>query len=403
MKIKFKHFTLLIAALLLVGFSSCSSDDVANTTPGVEESGTKTVFLQINNGPTTYAEGATQSAGAVSFKNGDLYFVTAAGAIMKHYTITDAATDIANTVPGKNIKMSDIVKPNLGEGISISGLPGNITQVYIVGNYTTTATTTVPALNTSGSIKGINKHVLKVENQGAFDLVNLYGTAPLVQKDGGVAGIDFTASVELKPTVSRIELTELKGDMNIVSFEVEGVFVDNYYSEGNVDGTVVGGSIKDWKDASSSANGVFSNNTEGFYPDVLKPTIYDWYDTPFGSTIDVADNKPSTKPALGVWGYNLFAQGGTVSAVPRIVIRLKNVKAKPETGVTFSDPQFLTIKGFTNGSTAVTKLEPGHIYKIDPVVFHGVDLGTVPNMKPINVNVNITLAHWVVTSLKPIL
>lgn len=402
MKIKFKHFTLLIAALLMVGFSSCSSDDVDNTTPGVEENGTKTVFLQINNGPTTYAEGASKVAGAVNFKNGDLYFVTAAGAIMKHYTITDADTDIANTVPGKNIKMSDIVKPNLGEGISISGLPGNITQVYIVGNYTTTATTTVPALNTSGSIKGINKHVLKVENQGAFDLVNLYGTAPLVQKNDGVAGIDFTASVELKPTVSRIELTELKGDMNIVSFEVEGVFVDNYYSEGNVDGTVVGGSIKDWKDASSSANGVFSNNTEGFYPDVLKPTIYDWYTTPFASTIDEADEKPSTKPA-GVWGYNLFAQGGTVSAVPRIVIRLKNVKAKPETGVTFSDPQFLTIKGFTNGSTAVTKLEPGHIYKIDPVVFHGVDLGTVPNMKPINVNVNITLANWVVTSLKPIL
>ena len=55
MKTKLKYFSLAIAALLMVGFASCSSDD--DTTLGGGENETKTVVLTFSEGPVVRSVG----------------------------------------------------------------------------------------------------------------------------------------------------------------------------------------------------------------------------------------------------------------------------------------------------------------------------------------------------------
>lgn len=396
MKTNFKYFTLLIAALLVVGFASCSSDDDA--TKGVEVTATKSVVLKLSNGPTVLSEGESQGADTndtpVVFTNGIIYFTSEVGAIMKHFTISAAATNVNDaTDPGTNINLGELTGAS---GVTFNSLPGNITDVYIVGNYPTDSPTPLP---TSGPISGVRNHVLKVENQVDFKYVNLYGTSALTAPTSPATL--YKATVNLAPTVARVELDELKGHTNFKSFSVEGLFVDNYYSQAAVNGVVNDDFLKNNESASKTGDVVFKNGTSGYYPATLTPSIYDWYttDKPMYSTVATAvSSEPLAKPADGkVWGYNLFANN---SVAPRIVIRLNSAIAKDGTEVTFADPQFLTIKSFKNASGTITTIQPGHIYKISNLLFKGTDLKPAPYMDPIEVEVKVTLATWTVEKVQ---
>ena len=396
MKTKFKYFSLAIAALLMVGFASCSSDD--DTTQSVKESATKSVVLKLSNGSSTRAEGPSQGAvdnsTVVEFVNGDLYFTSEVGAIMKHYTISTAATNVNAADPGNNINLGELTGTS---GVTFESLPGNITDVYIVGNYPTDSSTPLPK---EGPISGVRNHVLKVESQGDFEFVNLYGTSVLTIPTSPATL--YTATVHLAPTVARVELDQLLGHTNFKSFSVEGLFVDNYYSQAAVNGVVSSDFLKNNEDASKVGDNVFKNGTTSYYPIKLTPSIYDWYttDNPMNSTVaTVVGSEPLAKPADGkVWGYNIFANN---SAAPRIVIRLNSAIAKDITEVTFADPQFLTIKSFRNNTGTITTIQPGHIYKITNLLFKGTDLKPAPYMDPIEVEVKVTLAKWFVETVTP--
>lgn len=394
MKKTIKYFTLLIATIMMVGFASCSSDD--DTTHGVEENATKSVVLQLSNGPTTYSVEAPKGGAEVTFAHGDLYFVTEAGAIMKHYTIKEE--DESTT----NIKLSDLTK---AVGKEISGLPGNVTRAYIVGNYQNDkGTNNVATLPTTGPISAVKDHLLKVENQVDFDLVNLYGEGKLEQMVAGTVDSKWKVTIDLVPTVARIQLSEIRGSHNLVSFEVQGVFMDNYYSDASVIGAVR--TLVNNEDA--DATGTAFQHNSSLYPEILEKSIYDWYPTPLKSSEVIG--APSAKAGTGgeMWGYNLFAQAkidgeAVVSAVPRIIIRMNNVKATDASGVTFTGSQYLTVKGLQESGVDVTKLEPGHIYTINLLSFHGIHLTTAPNMAPIDVTVTITKFTWVPIAVTPIL
>lgn len=378
----------------MIGFASCSSDD--EPTKGVEESATKSVVLKLSNGPSTYSVEAPKGGTEVVFAHGDLYFATEAGAIMKHYTIN------ANATADNNINMGELVATG---GKEISGLPGNVTRAYIVGNYQDgKGTNNVSTLPTGGPISAVKNHLLKVENQVDFDLVNLYGEGKLEQQVAGTVDNKWKVTIDLVPTVARIQLGEIRGSHNLESFEVKGVFMDNYYSDASVIGTV--GTLVNNEDA--DADGTAFRKGSGLYPDILEKSIYDWYPTTLKSS--EVPGAPSAKAGTDgeMWGYNLFSQASVVgetvvSAVPRVIIRLENVKAAAASGVTFDGSQYLTVKGLQQAGVDVTKLEPGHIYTIDLLSFHGIHLTTAPNMAPIDVTVTITKFTWVPVPVTPIL
>lgn len=106
----------------------------------------------------------------VVLQSGDLYFVNASGAILKHYTITSSTTSATN------INMTEA-----HNGASITNLPGNTEMVYVVGN--------TSGLPTSGNISTVQEVVLQVESQNDIEDANLYGSGPLVDRSFGVERI----------------------------------------------------------------------------------------------------------------------------------------------------------------------------------------------------------------------
>lgn len=370
----------------MVGASSCSSDD---NTLGTDENETKTVFLKLGDGPTTYAEGsAKEDKATVVFNNGHLYLATAAGAIIQHYTIGSGTTDLTSAT-NKYINLEEFKT----SGITLSSVPGSVTNVYIVANHpadATTPPTSAPAsLPTTGPIGVVKNSVLNVEHQGTFESVNLYGEEVLALVD-----TKWTAEVTLNPTVARIELTKLTSSHLITGYEVEGIFVDNYYATATVNGTV--GTATD--NSGADVDGTLFMDGSSKYGVELKPSIYDWYTV---ANPLVATGVVATPKTGNVWGYNVFAAATGTSAVPRIIIRLKNITTEIGSGVSFANPQFLTIKNLKAGSVKIDNFEAGKIYNIKNLTFHGTNLTSAPNTKPIEVEVTVKLAKWSAVDTTP--
>lgn len=382
MKTKIKYFTMAIVALLMVGVSSCSSDD----TPQIDTEETKTVFLKISNEqPATRAEGPAQGVGAVGFNSGHLYFTDANGIIIKYNKI---AADAGET--------GDYTIEGLKNGQTIKNLPGSVSRVYVVGN-------TDNEIPTKGNISNVQNHAIAVKQQGAnVSNVNLYGEGLTFKRVENTN--NYTVQVELAPTVARIELSDITATGSITSFKVAGVFIDNFYPDAKVSGAL--GSKKTEPTALAKD---YVSGTGGLarYSNDLLTYTHDWYENGLtGSKVA----KPSGDGH--VWGYNLFATNEG-STVPRIVIRLTdiktNIKTDDDTNFTYSDPQFITIRGFkdndNDNATALGAIKSGHVYTIaaNGLVFDETNLTPVPNLKPIDVEVTVSVAKWTTKAVKPIL
>lgn len=365
-------YAFLMAAAIVLGFSSCSNDEDGGITG--DNSKPKSVFLKIEQGPATYSESSVVGDQTeVNFSSGELFFTNGAGEILKHYTISSADTDAGN------ISMTDVKS-----GVSLKNLPGAISNVHVVGNVPSGVT-----LAKTGNISVVKNTVLGVAEQSDINKVNLYGTSALVDKGttSSEKNNEYTATINLAPTVARIELTEITGGGDIQSFKVAGVFTDNFYKEASMEGkTAAAALIDNGADADifkipSTVYDVFANNT-----------IYDWYTTGL-----LAVNKVA-KPGSGVWSYNVFAET-TGTAVPRIVIRLENVVTTQGDQGT----QFITIKGMKDDSGKLATIEAGKVYSISAgkLLFDETDIAEKPNQNLIDVEVKVTLATWKVVDITP--
>lgn len=388
MKTKFKYVTLMAAALL-VGFTSCSNDEEKG---GTDNSAPKNMLLKITqSAPSTYGEGGSQAAGQITFSTGDLYFTDAAGVIKKHYTISSTPTSATN------INMTALTGAT---GETITNLSGDVKSVYVVGN--TPSTVTLP---TSGNISAVKAVALAVQTQATVSNVSLYGvgTLPATPTTPGTPGVSndlYAVSLTLNPTVARIELTDIKATGTaITGFEVAGIFVDKYYSQADVSGAVVAGNMKDNTGiVGATAIAAAFKDASPQYPATLKPSIYDWYSPALASVSNEA--KPST--AGNVWGYNVFATTAG-SAVPRILIRLTNITTTTASGITFTDDQFIVIKGFKDAGTPLATIEAGKVYKIaaSGLQFDETILTPDPNAAAIDVEVKVSVASWVPVAVTP--
>lgn len=365
MNLKFKHIAIALVALLL-GFASCSSE---NDGP-VAGDNLRTVFLKINNQPVTYAVSSPQTATPVTFTSGNLYFTNSAGNILKHYTISDAETT------DTNIQMSELSNA----GAAITNLPLEVTGVYVVGN--------TKDLPQTGPISGVQGKLLHVTSQTNIETVNLYGKQTTLTPAGENK---FRATVSLTPIISRIELGEIKAGGTIESFDVAGIFIDNYYEEATVDGQV-----GDVVSNSTETTSFTDNSTE--YPKKLYPAIYDWYADGLKSV-----NKTAAPANGNIWAYNLFAG----NSVPRMIIRLANIEVS-EGSTPINGDRFITIKGFKHNGVSLSRLEAGKVYRLGAGVdgegkieIDDEDVQETPNISTIDVSVSIELAKWELVDVTP--
>ena len=376
----------LLCAIVLVSFStSCVSesclDNPDNDTRNYEEIA---ISLRIVQQPETRGVSRPICDGELlEFNTGDLYLVTATGTIMRHYAIVaanPAITELTDANRTARIIHRNLLGDGRGSGgVTLTAVPSSVTRIIIVGNTLGNAT--------NGNVNAVGARVLDIISQYNAWNVNLFGEDPAIYKLATpTPTYTHTAHVKLNPTVARIEIGSIMGTRDcIYSFSLEGIFIDNYFRNARIDGTL----LTEWRSKGSNPATFVSGSTA--YPVALSPALFDWYPggRPADANLTVTPGGSSTFPCTSllcsetshtrdnVWSYQLFAQTNTTP--PRIIVRLRDVVLVGNNGnnIPLEGAQFLTVPlselyNFDNGISAAG------VYRIPQIVFDRNDLD-IPN------------------------
>jgi hypothetical protein len=434
----FRNVFLMTAALVL-GFTSCNNDDVPETGNGSE---LQALSFRITAGANPRAEGNAVLPNTVAqFNSGRLYLVTSlTGTVVRSYTIGNNGTPVGATY---DIQLSEATATGANGGAIIWNVPNNANAAIFVAN-------TASNVPVGASASVIRAQELDVLSQSTITNVNLYGESdfrPATADENNFHqgrpeydGNDLKAvSIDLKPTVARIEMFDIVGNDWIHSFNVEGIFMDEYYQTGVVGGNAFT-NLRDRGQGAIANNPLFTGTADWVVADDKK-ALHDWYASLLESSVWTSTVRSKVTPDKEVWGYNLFARrnvGPTPAPmdpavrVPHIAIRLSEVmvyQGKLDTdGVTlipnrdlpaiphpdFVDaagtgfdgrPMFVTIRGFESApGTRVASFDAGNVYKLNPNTwaFGPEHVRDVVDEQDVDLIVRVTLHEWKAVPVTPI-
>jgi len=375
MKIKsFFALAILLAVTFLSGCSS-TSDDLTS------ESGKQTIYLKLGNVLTKSEDTKLDNTNSVNFNDGYIYFITSQGGIKDYYKIDNSGNTETATLKTKVISLSALK----GNGVSFKNISGEVKKVYIVGNPNLDsdeeATMTAPT-----TLADLQRIVISIKNQGvASDLTidDLANITAANQTDfpGSVTG-DQEAVVSLLPLCSRIQIDKVTGSSKISAYTLKGLYVNKFYDQMPLNSIPTTG-VFDLTDFTSAGYASYS-------------TMYDndgSYDTGTGLGGSTLIKSPADSK---VWAYQFFV--GNALITPRVVLVLKGVTASEGT---YSDPQYLNVRGFLDAAGNAVTLERGHIYEITDLVFKENHLSSVPDPADINLWVKVSVINWTVNTVTP--
>ena len=379
MKINFK--TVMFATVVaMVGFASCVRTNDVN-----DSDKTRTVKIQVVNGSESRVVGPHVPSQAVVFSSGKLFFTTAGGLITKVVNI-----DNSNNAESGGVVGIDALKA----GTMIQNVPGTSTKVYVLGNITATLPTiTVGTTN----ISVINEFALQVSH--LFDATNkAVANVPIYGAPGAIVpdGADYKANLTIAPIGARLEISKITGGGNITGFKVEGIFINNYYSQMKLNSATI-----------NTADLINNGNVPGFYiPDAaggsytgaLSAIVYDYATAGIGYYLSGGICSPVTpEDNTKVWGYNLLAP--TAAQMPHIVIRLSDVTTSLPSDPYAGKTWFLTIRNFYSdpglNATPINVLEARNIYRITNLAFTEEDLAEKPEELYRKVTVTVDVLPWI--------
>ena len=373
MKKLFKNSVLMLAALLL-GFSSCNKEDI----PILDISEYKTLSLRISSDVATRGISESVPDGTpVTFNTGTLFLVNSDGVIVQHFNIVPRG----QATIGSNISRADF-----DSSVTIDNIPGQVVSVVVVGNTGNN--------NTAGSISAIGERVLDIVTQYDVTNVNLFGRA-MFQPTGFVHPITgnnvYEANILLSPTVARFEIADITGAGQIESFTIEGIFIDHYYRQAQIAGSIL-----------TTADNFVSNGQDpnlfvhgsSAYPATLTPALFDWGAWSGSRSTSLTVTPDNTG---NVWAYQLFAQvdaNEDATTVPSIIIRMRDVTLRDGTQIQGS--RFLTIRGIYTQNGVLEGIRSGIVYRFPAgkIVFTERELSPRPNENVIDARVTVSLANW---------
>lgn len=374
----FFRFSLLAIATAMFGLIGCSKSDV---TPIDEKE--KAVFIKIEGGSDaalSRSDASPASEETVTFNSGELYFTDAAGAITLVVSLDATAIN----------KITDT-------GHTISNVPGSSTNIYLFGNVPSGVT--LPVLGYVKSVQDVVYEVASQSNQeGSLKNASLEGIGNITY-----TGDKGTSSFKIYPMISRIELAGMTAQGEISAFNVQGIFINNYYGEVAAKGAPVATSLvnntKDIENYGGSANK---------YDGKLKNVVADYvdYTTTEGlGKLEGLTYKPNT--VGNVWAYNIITPAINETEVsaedyPHIVVRLNNIELS-DGAIEINEPRFLTITEFKSAGEIVP-IEKGKIYRIaaDVFKFKEDEITVTPEEESVDVDVTIELIKWVAVDIDEI-
>ena len=367
--------------LVSVFFVSCSTE-----TDIIEENdGGKDVTLTISTSPLTKSLDVNQLTKAAPIdKDKELivYFMDGTPKTVASYKLTDTQITAIQTS---------------GTGVKFTNLDPSVVYVYVVANV---PSTTLPATAPGTTLDAVNGTVMNIYDQQkpnaeSVVLANTDKTViPTVPSPGGNASngnAQFTATVVLTPIVSRIQIASITNDGTLTSFNLAGIYIDNFYKNMSI-----GGALTNPIKALAGESAKFNLSVEGAAtPYITNGQLFD----EVISSATPLELAPSGK----VYGYQFFPTKGTpvtdISKVPYIILKLTNV-----VGTTRTFPNsayYVAVKAYKDGSTSFASFEPGKIYTIANIPVSENNLVTDPTQNLINVTVNVTIAPWSEKALNP--
>ncbi len=311
-----KKFLGLVALATLL-FASCQKEEgvkvdqklksvtleLANVIPG-----TKTLETPVNTGDKAVLNNLT------------IFFLNGTDNLIK------GSTEVAGTEATTYYTLGE--SGTWSEGTVFHYLPATVTKVIVVGNMddqsAVTSYSTLKAMTTNVSAQ-----------QGVSSLY-LYGEADLNTKTGeDLKGHPlYKATVNLKPVVSRIEITgfeyaqvNTETALEYKSVSVDQVVFDNFYSTTTINVNELGGTNAatvngDLQYTEIKAENVFdffkAANGKGWYSDTYT-TLPDTY----GMLLN-ADNSYKQTPLTTGPSYNFFPHQ---NKIPQLVVKLTGTKA----------------------------------------------------------------------------
>nr|WP_321521668.1 hypothetical protein [uncultured Macellibacteroides sp.] len=375
-----KKLCVTLMALVAVFLVSCSTE-----TDIIEENdGGKDVTLTISTNPLTKSLDDTQVGKKAPIDAGKemiVYFMD----------------EFSNTVASYILTDTQITAIQTGTGVKFTNLDPSVVNVYVVANVPT-----APATAPGTVLAAINATVMNIYDQQTTDAASvvLANTSKTVV---GLTDLNTTASngnknyeadITLTPIVSRIQIASITNDGTITSFNLAGIYIDNFYQKMTIDGTLsslikaTAGQVAKFNLSTTPAATPYIKNGE-LFDEVVSPDL----------TLDLA---PSGK----VYGYQFFPTKGTpvtdISEVPYIILKLTNVVGKTR-NFDNTKAYYVAVKAFktTATATAITEFFPGQIYTIASIPVSENNIVTDPTQSLINVTVNVTIKEWGGVALSP--
>lgn len=392
-------FTALLAGA--VAFTSCSKDDV-NEGGGVDNGATSQVFIKVEKADTdTRSIGSPVADGTdVTFGTGHIFFTSGAGTITRHVKIVTTVVTPADEVSLALIQTT---------GVTIDNVLSSTKDCYIVMKPTAAVATAIAGITATTNISAIKAAEVTVsefggDTDGGVDKVTLWGEVKnmTLETDG-----TFAPTVPMGPIGSRLQVKSFQSKpwtdtsdgkvYAITNYEVDGVYVNNYYNKMKVDGSLV--ATDRISHGSVHADYGLTN-----YPATL--FLSDLH-AAWSANEVVAAGKTTIMDGVTpkAWVYNILPTEtitGTDAQkkehVPHIVIRFKNVKysvdGNPE--LTVAADQYITVKGLIDVGTSqdVVSILKRHMYTIDEIPVTFDNLKDVPEESYTKALVKVTALKW---------
>ena len=401
MKQVFKQSILTAVAILILGLSGCVSEFCIPRDP--DYNGERAVSLRIVQ--STNTRGISRPVcdrEPLVLNTGHIYLVTATGAIMHHFEIVATAAE-ANFPTGNRILRAD-----LDAGVTIHSVPGNVREVVIIGN--------TPNTTHTGNVDSelISSRLIHITEQYNAWNVNLFGRATLQPTGNNSLVAPYLAiwegEVHLAPNVARFELASIVASGTIVDFTVQGIFIDRYFQQAQINSTL-------------NSDHIISHGTEAAefflgqndYTLASNFALFDWNVSqegvregmtlrPYGisditcTVTSIVCNKNHTD-VPNVWSYQVFARDYGVTTTPTttppsIILRLSSVEFAD--GTIVNEPRFVTVSSFRNVNTGtlIEGIRASNVYRIPVIVFDDNDLSPRPNDLATEIEVDVILSEW---------
>ncbi|MDR0334131.1 MAG: hypothetical protein LBI15_11815 [Dysgonamonadaceae bacterium] len=375
--------SILAAAALVLGLTSCNNDEVV-------DHGTKTVTIKIASAAAPKAIQAPGTATSVVLNAND-----------GHIFLIAPDNSVINRV-GLNTTQAG------GTGQVLNSVSSSA-RVFIVANTASDAAANT-ALTTATTFAQIQAITTSVASYQAMS----YTAVAVSNVSGAPVAISVTSpstanvTVALSPVISRLELVDITGGIygagsanqtRITGFEVLGIALDAYSQNFTYTGTGLVGTTAPAQPL-FEVNQVQLASWTGISD--LQPSAGAWSAT---STYPNPTDYPVFGLGSNVWAYNVAA---TVNA-PRLVIAVANVTVdtSSDSGATWtasttyaSGTHYLTIGSYTGFSGNFVR---GNIYSIPAgaLVFNTSHLHSTPNPTDIDLTVQLTINDWVLNTLTP--